>query len=117
MKKIIYITLIFLVGSKANAQQAKSGSALKLTTQNNELFMEWQDKAGTNDTQWVVQASEDGKDYNTIGYVWGADPQKKGTYKFKQKFNKISKAVKYFQVWKIENDNMVLAAEAKSLSK
>jgi hypothetical protein len=117
MKKIFYICLILLAGTNVKAQETKSANGLKLTTQNNELFMEWQDKTATDDTQWVVQASENGKDYNAIGYVWGADPQEKGTYRFKQKLNKISKAVKYFQVWKMENDYMVLAVEAKSLSK
>lgn len=117
MKKIIYITLILLMGSKVNAQQINSSGNLKWTTADNELFMEWSDKTGDENTQWVIQASENGKEYNAIGYVWGADPKEKGSYKFKQKLDKISQNVQYVRVWKMLNENLVLAAEAKTFSK
>jgi len=50
MKKIFYICLILLAGTNVKAQETKSANGLKLTTQNNELFMEWQDKTATDDT-------------------------------------------------------------------
>lgn len=109
--------MMLFAGLSVKAQHVSQSENLKLTNSNNEILMEWKDKSGTDDTQWVIQASENGKDFNTIGYVWGADPGQKQTYKFKQKLNKISQKPNYVKVWKIQDENLVLAAEAKSFSK
>lgn len=85
--------ILAFVTTKTQAQSA-TGSTITIThfnvyENNDQLFIDWQAHGPVEANYWMVQRSEDGKNYATIALVLGADPgQGANRYRYKAKMKK-----------------------------
>jgi hypothetical protein len=78
----------------------------------------WESGAIENDKYWEVQGSRDGKNFSTLGLVFGSNPKTPETgYIFKQDNKKIIPGIKYYRVLLVENETSATASAMISLSK
>jgi hypothetical protein len=118
---IISLVFISLVAKAQNKEQSENPSVakdLKASVAGNHLRLTWESGAVGNDKYWEVQGSRDGKNFSTIGLVFGSNPKTRETgFIFKQNSNKIIPGIKYYRVLLVENETSATASAMISLSK
>ncbi|MBC7937183.1 MAG: hypothetical protein H7Y86_17705 [Rhizobacter sp.] len=118
MKQFFYLTILFAFLSTAAIAQGEPVAAnIKASVTDNNLMLTWNEVNTTEQGSWEVQASADGKQFSTIGLVWGADPKATNGYAFKQKTNKLQSNYKYFRVLYVADANTAVASNTIGLSK
>ena len=124
MKKFIYTMSFILLAITVKAQNPTIVTAglqaenVKATLVGNNLEVVWVKNAAAEANYWEVQGSIDGKNYSTIGVVFGADPKGNGSsYHFKQTNRKIQPGFTYYRVLHIENEKRAVASNSTRLSK
>ncbi len=120
INKGIFIILLCLTFSavSANNNPAFSGIELKAAVVNNNLIVDWQFNADSKFNYSEVQASTDGKNFITIGFVTGAEPKDGSThFIFKQQFSKVKAGKVYYRVVNVANDGTIAATYAVKLNK
>lgn len=117
MKHFFYLVLFSAFATTAHAQTEPVAKNIKASVTENNLLVTWNEANASQQGSWEVQASANGKDFSTIGLVWGADPKGSAdSYAFKQKAGKIQPQYKYFRVLYIAGDN-ALASNTIRVSK
>lgn len=121
MKKILYTIALLLVTVIATNAQSQSSTRhfdnLQAKIENNNLLIEWNASNIDESATWQVQASADGKEFITIGFVMGADPKAADTYKYKQGLAKIKPGLKYYRVLQLASDDIAIASNTISIAK
>lgn len=119
MKQLFYTIALVLVSQLAFAQQGKKvAEDLRATKNETDLLLIWTDSKDTEQGSWQVEASADGKDFSSIGLVWGSDPRNsETTYSFKQKHKKLRRGYRYYRVQFFDNQNVVSTSKTIGLSK
>lgn len=128
MKLLFSVLVLFssLWVGHVNAQDAANGSLQVITVEGfivkeikNNLVVVWNSSAGFAEDNWEVQASADGKNFKTIGYVLGADPavKDKTSYAYKQPVSKIGRDYRYYRVMQVSDLNGIYTSEAVLLTK
>lgn len=121
MKKFLYTIAILLVTCvAANAQkqeEAKVFTNLQVKIENKNLLVEWTGYEAEVSATWQVQASVDGKEFSTIGFVLGAEPKTTNDYKFKQGLSKMKPGLKYYRVLQVLSDDMAIASTTITVPK
>ena len=64
---------------------------------NNNLVFSWPAFENLDDT-YFIEGSKDGKNFKTIGIVWGTSEEMKNVCHFKEKKSKLEKRFKYYRV-------------------
>ena len=90
---------------------------LKATVQNSSLVINWHAIDAEMANYSEIQASEDGKNFSTIGLVMGADPKQANSYTFKQDIKKLKPGRSYYRVVTINTNNVAYASDIVNLSK
>lgn len=118
MKQFFYLVIFSAFATTAGAQTGPVAKNIKASVTENSLLVTWNEASATVQGSWEVQASADGKDFSTIGLVWGADPKGKAdSYAFKQKTNKLQSGYKYFRVLYLADAHNTVASNSTGLSK
>lgn len=118
MKQFFYLVLFSAFATTAHAQSGPVAKNIKASITENNLLVTWNEANAASQGSWEVQASADGKDFSTIGLVWGADPKGSAdSYAFKQKAGKIQSKYKYYRVLYIANTNNSLASNIIRVTK
>jgi len=124
MKQFFYTMTFIVLAITAKAQSPSSrkiaiqAEQVKATLVKNNLEVVWVKNSTAEANYWEVQGSRDGKNYSTIGLVWGADPKSNGkSYLFKQANNKIQPGFIYYRVLHIENEETAVASISTRLTK
>ena len=124
MKQLICIIAGMLtLGLNVNAQDKSAapdpGLKIEAATarlQGTDLTINWSSNAAGLDGYWQVQASPNGKDFNTIGMVWGSDPKATpGNFKFKQAESKLKPGMHFYRVVYIQSADMAIAGKVIAL--
>ena len=118
MKHILLSSLCLIFGiCSSMAQNPGKMKTVNARVSDNHLLIDWiaTDKPGT--AHWEVQASTDAKEFTTIGYVMGEDPNQTTHFKFKNKLTHIKPGYLYYRVLQVENDQQVFASNMVKLSK
>ncbi len=120
LNKGIFIGLLCLSFSAISANNITpsiSGIELKAAVVNNNLIVDWQFNADSKFNYSEVQASTDGKNFTTIGFVTGAEPKDGSThFIFKQQFSKVKAGKVYYRVVNVASDGTVAATYAVKLN-
>ena len=124
MKQFFYTMTFIALAIAVKAQSPSPGTAaiqaeqVKATLVRNNLEVGWVKHSKAEANYWEVQGSRDGKNYSTIGLVFGADPKSNGnSYLFKQANNKIQPGFIYYRVLHIESEERAVASNSTRLSK
>ncbi|MFZ1529087.1 MAG: hypothetical protein WAT19_10070 [Ferruginibacter sp.] len=121
MKKILYtiaILLVSVIGANAQSQEGtKLFDNLQAKIDNSNLLIEWNAAEAEEGATWQVQASADGKEFITIGFVMGADPKAANSYKYKQGLAKIKPGLKYYRVLQLASNDTAIASNTISVAK
>ena len=118
MKQFFYLTILFaFMSTAAIAQENVIAGNIKATVSGNNLVVTWNESAATGKGSWEVQGSADGRQFSTIGLVWGADPKAANSYAFKQQTNKLSAKYTHFRVLYIASSNEAVASHTIPLTK
>jgi hypothetical protein len=121
MKQFLILIAFAIINVNAKAQsnnEVASIQQLKVTIENGSLLMNWQSASVSNEANFEIQASVDGVNFSTIGYVLGADPKGvKGGYAFKQQMNKMKPGLQQFRVLQQINADTAIASEATGITK
>lgn len=119
MKQFFYSMVLLLVSQVSFAQQGKNvAEDLRATKNETDLLLIWTDSKDTEQGSWQVEASADGKDFSSIGLVWGSDPRSsETTYSFRQKHKKLRQGYRYYRVQFFDDQNVVSTSKTISLSK
>jgi hypothetical protein len=100
----VFISIISVTSVAACNNQNNPATSpvtnLSVAVINNNVFVNWTMNEGAAAAAYCeVQASKDGKNFITIGFVMGADPSKTdNTFSFKQQQAKIKPGMIYFRV-------------------
>ena len=110
---VLILTSLF---SSASAQSTPSGNStisnLTARVENNNIVINW-NISELNADYCQVQASTDGKNFQTIGFVLGADPKAgNNSFAFKQNLSKMKAGHKYYRVVSINSGAVGVASEA-----
>ncbi len=116
MKQFFSLMILYAFLSPVQAQNTPIADNLKADVVDNNLLITWTEATASEKGSWEVQASADGKNFSTIGLVWGASPAGNG-YAFKQQTNKIKSNYKYYRVLYLAETNAVAASNTIGLSK
>jgi hypothetical protein len=117
MKHFFYLVIFSAFTTAAQAQTGPVAKNIKASITENNLLLTWNEASASQQGSWEVQASANGKDFSTIGLVWGADPKGSAdSYAFKQKAGKIQPQYKYFRVLYVEGAD-ALASNTIRVSK
>lgn len=118
MKHFFYLVLFSAFATTAHAQTEPVAKNIKASVTENNLLVTWNEANASEQGSWEVQASANGKDFSTIGLVWGADPKGSAdSYAFKQKAGKIQPQYKYYRVLYIAGTNSAQASNTIRVSK
>lgn len=109
----------------ANAQEHAGGNhaaliieGLRASVSGKNLVINWKANDVKENEYWEVQASADGKNYSTVGMVWGADPKmENGNYSFKNRTTSIKPGMKFYRVLNIQSESTAFASNSVSVSK
>ena len=103
MKILCSIAAIFF--SLTVSAQTKSSSTnsscftVSPSKVNNNLVFSWPAFENIDDT-YFIEGSKDGKNFKTIGIVWGTSEEMKNVCHFKEKKSKLDKKFKYYRVFR-----------------
>ena len=121
MKQFLILIAFAIININAKAQsnnQVASIHQLKATIEKGQLYMSWQSAGTNNNADFEVQASDDGINYSTIGYVLGGNPKgMRGGYAFKQQLTKMKPGMQHFRVLQQLTAETAVASEATGISK
>ncbi len=119
MKQFFYTILFVTISFVANAQKESRviASNLIIIKTGENMQLNWISDAGS-EGSWEVQGSKDGKEFSTIGLVWGADPKAaSNSFAFKQKLSKVQQKYAYYRVMYTEDNTTVRASKTVEFSK
>lgn len=121
LRNCISVVLLSLSLTTAFSQTSAAGnpeiSNLKATVVNNNIVINWNVTDAIVSNYCEVQASKDGVNFSTIGYVLGADPkQDNNGFAFKQSLSKIKAGQVYFRVLTIGSNDKAFASNVVKTS-
>jgi|GEM_PF-2478211 len=117
MKQFFYTILFVAISIAAYSQTETNAIATNLSIGKvgENMVISWTENKAT-DGSWEVQASIDGKTFETVGLVWGSDPKAaRNSFAFKQELIKVQS--KYQELIKVQSKYAfyrVLYAEANA---
>ncbi len=122
MRHVFYTVAFMLVAVTAMSQSLHTQNMDTITNLSaaktgDNIRISWGSTIAESEGYWDVQASRDGKDFKTLGLVFGSEPAQKGRYCFKEKASKILSAFTLYRVVHIKQDYTALASEAIRLTK
>lgn len=112
--------VMLIICFNANAQLNKPAdiTRLEVKVENRNLLINWASSNSGIDNYWQVQGSRDGKQFSTIGLVFGEDPSTStGNYKYKQQLGKIKPGLKYYRVLYVKDEDFTSVSETIKLTK
>ncbi|RYY49073.1 MAG: hypothetical protein EOO06_08330 [Chitinophagaceae bacterium] len=119
MKQFFLLTIFFaFAGTATIAQTSAVAKNIQANIVNNKLVLSWTESEASETGSWEVQASANGKDFTTIGLVWGADPKgARNSFSFKQESTKIQSKFQYFRVLYVAGTKATGTSAAVRLAK
>ena len=92
----IFFSLTISAQTKPTVTNSSSFSVYPEKVNNNLLFS-WTAVENTDDT-YFIEGSKDGKNFKTIGIVWGTSQEMNYVCRFKEKKSKLDAKYKYYRV-------------------
>lgn len=117
---VVFFSIITVASvSACNNPSNSPVNNLTVAVVNNNVFVNWNITDAAASVEYCeVQASADGKNFTTIGFVMGADPSKTdNTFSFKQQQTKIKPGMIYFRVLNISAGDKATASDVVKLNK
>lgn len=117
MMKTIYILFISVMAccNQLFAQEIKNDPIIynvKAIVVNKVLIIEW-DSDKPADSYWQIQASKDGKEFTSVGHVFGRNiSNNSNLFSFKKSFRKTKTQNTIYRVVWMENSNNGIASKA-----
>ncbi|HRD58149.1 MAG TPA: hypothetical protein PK504_08875 [Ferruginibacter sp.] len=119
MKQFFYTILFVAISIAAYSQTETNAIATNLSIGKvgENMVISWTENKAT-DGSWEVQASIDGKTFETVGLVWGSDPKAaRNSFAFKQELIKVQSKYAFYRVLYAEANAELKASKAIEFSK
>lgn len=116
LRQVIAVIILSVSFTSTFAQENSTGNStinnLKATVVNNNVVINWNMTEIGSSEFCQVQASTDGKNFTTIGFVLGADPkQNNNSFAFKQNLAKMKSGNKYYRVVTVGSNAVSVTSE------
>lgn len=108
MKQFIYLLAFAFLNVPVYSQASQTPveiKNLKVSATAKQVLFSWSATVSDADANFEVQVSENGKEFKTIGLVWGTDPKgARGSYSFKADAAKLKAGETFFRVIQIASN-------------